>query len=272
MPRSKIKTSSGYETPFATRLRELIDEAGIDGRFVAVSDNFTTPAYCKPLRKGISDTVYEDPRLDFENRAVLSKNDEEALIANIKKMSELVDVIAVSDQFKFGVVTENVRACISELAKKKTVIVDSRDRISLYSNVIAKPNEVELYRVFNPNSLVQSVGDKDIVKLGGELQKRNRRPLIVTVGSRGAFLFNEGSCELIPTVKEEPPVDIVGAGDTFLSSVAAGLASGTDLRECIETGHLASGVTVKKLNMTGTASQAEILTKYTERNKNSVEC
>ena len=29
MPRSKTKTSSGYETPFATRLRELIDEAGI---------------------------------------------------------------------------------------------------------------------------------------------------------------------------------------------------------------------------------------------------
>ena len=29
MPRSKIKTSDGYGTPFATRLRELIDEAGI---------------------------------------------------------------------------------------------------------------------------------------------------------------------------------------------------------------------------------------------------
>jgi transcriptional regulator with XRE-family HTH domain len=29
MPRSKTKTSPGYETPFATRLRELIDEAGI---------------------------------------------------------------------------------------------------------------------------------------------------------------------------------------------------------------------------------------------------
>jgi len=29
MPRSKTKTSSGYETPFATRLRGLIDEAGI---------------------------------------------------------------------------------------------------------------------------------------------------------------------------------------------------------------------------------------------------
>ena len=29
MPRSKIKTSEGYYTPFATRLRELIDDAGI---------------------------------------------------------------------------------------------------------------------------------------------------------------------------------------------------------------------------------------------------
>ena len=29
MPRSKTKTSDGYDTPFATRLRELIDKAGI---------------------------------------------------------------------------------------------------------------------------------------------------------------------------------------------------------------------------------------------------
>ena len=29
MPRSKTKTLPGYETPFATRLRELIDEVGI---------------------------------------------------------------------------------------------------------------------------------------------------------------------------------------------------------------------------------------------------
>ncbi len=29
MPRSKTKTSPGYNMPFATRLRELIDEAGI---------------------------------------------------------------------------------------------------------------------------------------------------------------------------------------------------------------------------------------------------
>ena len=35
-------------------------------RIVTIGKAFT-PCYCKPMRKGISDVVYEDPRLDFEN-------------------------------------------------------------------------------------------------------------------------------------------------------------------------------------------------------------
>ena len=44
MPRSKTKTSSGYNMPFATRLRELIDDAGIPQSALADSIGVTRQA------------------------------------------------------------------------------------------------------------------------------------------------------------------------------------------------------------------------------------
>ncbi|GHV00809.1 hypothetical protein FACS1894211_09060 [Clostridia bacterium] len=246
-------------------LQKLIEEAGINGRFLAVSENFTTSAYCKPLRKGVSDTVYEDPRLDFENREPLTAKDEDALIANIEALARLVDVIVVSDQFKRGVVTDKVRAYICRLAEKKTVLADSRDRIALYTNVTAKPNEVELFRVFRPGALKERIGDDTVIELGARLQRQNGRPTVVTAGARGAFLFGDAGYELFPVPAEEPPIDIVGAGDAFLSALTACRAAGVPWNESIETAHLCTGVTIKKLNTTGTASPDEILAKLRER-------
>ena len=246
-------------------MRKLISDAGICHDFIVNSDNFITPAYCKPLRKGLSETIYEDPRLDFENRSPLSKTDEDALIAKIKDMAGLADVIAVSDQFKLGIVTEKVRECINEIAISKTVIVDSRDRAARYCNAILKPNEVELFRIFNPDVFHEKIDVDTIVGLGRKLQKKNGKPVIITAGTRGAFIFEKSGFEPVPTIPEEPPVDIVGAGDTFLSALSACISAGASFAEAVEAAHLASGVTVKKLNTTGSVSPEELIAKYKER-------
>jgi sugar/nucleoside kinase (ribokinase family) len=56
-----------------------------------------------------------------------------------------------------------------------------------------------------------------------------------------------------------PPVDPVGAGDTFISALAACLAAGASPVEAGQVAVLASAVSVCKLHVTGTASPAEIL-------------
>jgi len=241
-------------------VKGLIKSAGIDGRFMITADGFLTPAYCKPLRTGINDLTYEDPRLDFENRSPISAQIEDEIIKNIDAIAKVSNVLIVSDQFKCGICSERVINCISGTAKRMPVFVDSRNNIIKYKNAFLKPNETEIYNAFH-NTRMQ------ITDLGAKLSALNKKEVIVTTGGNGAYIINESGFELIETVKEKPPVDVVGAGDTFISALAAGYAAKANLKECVELGHLASGVTVKKIGMTGTASAREIAAKFEERMK-----
>ena len=53
-------------------------------------------------------------------------------------------------------------------------------------------------------------------------------------------------------------VDICGAGDTSLSAFSAAIAAKTELKTAAQFAGLASGVTVRKIGVTGTASPEEI--------------
>lgn len=232
-----------------TALRGLLADAGVDVSMFLASPRRVTPAYIKPLRKGLTDVVYEDPRLDFEDRAPMQAEDEQALIEALDRLD--VDVLCVCDQLKFGCITPAVREKICAMSRAGlTVIVDSRDRIALYSDVIVKPNEVEAARA------VQSDGSyEDIAKL---LSAKTNRPAIVTLGGEGCLVCENGAVTAVPARKVEPPIDICGAGDTFLSALACATAAGAALSEAAWFANTASSITIKKISMTGTASRAEM--------------
>ncbi|MCR5042165.1 MAG: sugar kinase [Clostridia bacterium] len=232
-------------------LRKCLKDVGVTEEYIAEGANIVTPCYCKPLRGGISDVVYEDPRLDFENRAPISEELEAAVLQNLESASENADVIAVCDQLEYGVVTPAVRKRLCELGKKMPVVADSRDRIALYENVIVKPNEVE--------AAAATGCPADAPALSAErLSEKNRAPAIVTVGEKGAYWCENGRAVLVPAVKTEPPIDIVGAGDTFLSAFCAAFASGAPGGTAVAFANLASSVTVGKIGVTGTATGDEL--------------
>ena len=94
------------------------------------------------MRKGISDVIYEDPRIDFENRSALPEELEAELASHLREAAAEADAIAVSDQLEFGVVTSAVREVLSSLSRDgKLVVADSRTRIALFKNIITKPND-----------------------------------------------------------------------------------------------------------------------------------
>jgi len=230
-------------------LRELLSDAGIDVSMLLASPRRVTPAYIKPLRTGLTDVIYEDPRLDFEDRKPMEPDDEKALIEALNNLD--VDVLCVGDQLKFGCITPAVREKICDMSRSGlTVIVDSRDRIALYENVIVKPNEVEAARA------VQSEGEyADIAKL---LSKKTHKPAIVTLGGEGCLVCENGTVTAVPARKAEPPIDICGAGDTFMSAIACAIAAGACLTEAAWFANTASSITIKKINMTGTATREEM--------------
>lgn len=243
-------------------IREL-EKRGIDTSILLKSPAAVTNCYCKPMRMGISSVVYEDPRLDFENRTPLTEEDEEKLLETLDRAAGRADVIAVADQMEYGVVTPAVRSLLSEWGKRKPVVADSREHTSDFRNVIVKPNEVEAALAMGRDGKAEPT-EEELAEIGKALSGRNAAPAIVTAGERGAFWCTADTCVRVPTVPAQPPVDFVGAGDTFLSAFCCAYAAGADGVEATEIGNLASGVTVKKIGTTGTASKEEILMKYGE--------
>ena len=226
-----------------------------------------TNAYCKPLRRGISDTVYEDPRLDFSG-APLTEEEEDGLLKRLRAIRGKIDVLCVSDQFRDGCVTERIREAVCGMgAEGLPVVVDSRDRIGLWHDVILKPNEVECARAA---ASIMGVSENRYTGRGIEgyaeaaeiLRDRLRCRVSVTLGSLGNMQVWGDRTVYIPAHTVRAPIDIVGAGDTFLSGYTAALAAGAAPEEAGQLGALASEVTIRKLGQTGTATPEEILRQY----------
>ncbi len=247
---------------------KTLNENNIRTDDLVISETRVTPAYCKPIRKGMSELEYEDPRLDFQNYSEPSSEEESRVIKNLENISGKVDVIAVADQFLFGTITEKVRNKLTVIAKSGIpVIVDSRDRIGLYSGLIVKPNETEACRMIKKDINPGEINENLIFRAAKEINKRNQMPAIVTMGSGGALWVDNQVITKIPTIAAEPPIDICGAGDTFLSAFSCAFAAGASGPEAISVANLASGVSVKKIGTTGTATREEIINIFEDNAK-----
>ena len=245
-------------------LTQYLEENGFDTSRILKSSRYLTTCFCKPMRMGISDVVYEDPRLDFENRSPMTEEDEDRVLAAFDEAAEQADILAVSDQVRCGVITPRIRERILEWAKKKPVVMDSRENSCLFPGVIAKPNEVEAAFAIGRDIRGLDLSTEELAEIGAALREKIQSPVIVTIGERGALWCDADGVTLAPTRKAAPPVDIVGAGDTFLSAFCCAYAAGASGPEATAFANLASGVTVKKIGTTGTASPEEILERFRE--------
>ena len=223
-------------------LKDLLKKSGADISGVVTDPARVTNTYIKPLRKGYADNVvYEDPP-------------ESRLLASLDRIAKKVDVLCVCDQMPCGCITDAVHDRIMALGRAGlTVIVDSRDRIGLYSDVIVKPNEIEASRVFKGK-----IKATDFEKLAKALEVRTGRPAIVTAGDKGCYVSENARVTHVPAIAVTGEIDFCGAGDTFLSATACATAAGFPLTEAAALACAASAVTIKKLRTTGTASRKEI--------------
>lgn len=238
-------------------LKEALRARGVPTDGLVISPRATTNAYIKPVRRGYSDLLYESPRLDYENREALSGGDEAALMGALERAAQEVDVLCVCDQLKNGCVTGRIRRRVCELARDGLrVIVDSRDRIGEYRDVIVKPNEMEAMRALNLNG---AVTPERMAQAALALSERSGRPALITLGENGCLAAEDGRVAHIPARRVSGPTDICGAGDSFLAALACALGGGADIRAAAALGNLGASVTIAKLGETGTASRAELM-------------
>lgn len=245
-------------------LGEVFAKQGVSTDFLVRSDSVITSAYCKPMRRGYAGVDVEDPRIDFELREPISREIEDALLEKLNAACLDADVLCVSDQFEFGCVTDRIRARINELAGNGLLtVVDSRARIGLYRSCILKPNELECARVLESLGSSfdhKSENDEELARAALALGEYTNSSVCLTLGERGCLISRDGESVRIPAVKTQPPIDTVGAGDCFLSALSLSLAAGATTAEAGIIGTLASAITVKKINTTGSASRDELCT------------
>ena len=247
----------GYDLLDALRVRELNVAHMLQTR------ERVTPTYTKPMMHGPDGRVHELSRLDILNRTPLPLAQEDALVERMRCLLPQVDGLVVVDQVpqrNCGVVTDRVRDALLDLSGRHpdvVVTVDSRQRIGELRNVVLKPNEHEAMRAVEPEH-TGPISLADARAAGEALQRRSGGTVYVTVGSAGILLCTGADCRRVAAVPISGPIDIVGAGDSTLAGITAGLCGGAEPAEAALLGNLVASVTIRCLGTTGTASQDEV--------------
>lgn len=243
----------------------LMEEAGLNTQYLFREAGRFTPSYCKPIRQGFDQNTQEDPRIDFINTSPPTPQTEELLLTALEQLLPQVDVLAVCDQLDEGIITPRIREYLAKKGEEgKQIVVDSRADLSRYSQVMIKSNELETSHALKAGLPLQPIGIQHLMELAQGLHQQTRKPLVITLGERGALYYDGRDFSLIPSKPVPPPTDIVGAGDAFMSAFCAALSLNTPGDLAASFANLASGVTIRKLHTTGTASPAEILHWYEE--------
>src|SRR6185503_9667006 len=107
----------------------------------------------------------------------------------------------------------------------------------------ATPNEEEAEA-----TLGRQLGEGAALRQGGaSLRERLRaRFVLVTRGSRGMALFDDGGCAEVPVHGTDQVADVTGAGDTVIRTFALALAAGATPLEATLLANYAGGVVVMK--------------------------
>lgn len=222
-----------------------------------------TPTYTKPMVQEAGGRVHEIERLDIKNRAPMPADVEDLLIDRLRALVPAVDGVIVADQVQepdCGVITTRVRDEISSLALRHPNVIfaaDSRVRIGMYRHIIIKPNAQEATFAAHPEW--DGAVTPDAAKASGAaLFEQNRKPVFLTLGEQGVWLFTETGGEHIPAVPVDGEIDIVGAGDSAMASLVAALCSGASPREAAVIANLVASITIQQIGTTGTATPAQV--------------
>ncbi|HEX2984479.1 MAG TPA: ribokinase [Ignavibacteriales bacterium] len=167
--------------------------------------------------------------------------------ANIPDMEKIISQAGIL-LMQLEIPIETVERA-AELAKAKNVKVILNPAPArplsddLLKNVsLITPNETEAEMLTGVN--VRTVEDAE--KAAQILIDKGVDTVIITMGSKGAFLYNRIYNELIPSRKVEA-VDTTAAGDVFNGALTVALAEGKGIKDAVLFGNAAAAISVTRL-------------------------
>ena len=240
-------------------LRRARGAMGVDvTHFLCRADRMTF-TYTKPIVVRAGEPPEELSRLDLRSRTPTPPALEAEIMKRLGEAAAEADVVIAMDQAPEaanGVLTRGVKAALADLARGhpgKVFVADSRTSIGDFAGVRIKVNRSELAGHFG----VAEQG-ADLEGLALRWAEELGQDVFVTLGEEGIVAASGGKAAHVPGIPAEPPIDVCGAGDSVLASIAMALGAGATAFEAAELGNLAGAVTVKKIGTTGTATVAEL--------------
>jgi rfaE bifunctional protein kinase chain/domain len=249
------KDGEGYD------LLKCLEQIGADTNLMVCSDSISTNTYTKPMRKTDAGTYAEMNRLDIRNFRETSKELEDQLLASLEKALDNSQGVVILEQYmqrNYAAITDRICGELAERAVRfpdKFFLADSRGFAGCYRNVIIKCNQYELPGTAKDENVAD---ENSIIDRAKRLLSTNCRAVVVTIGERGAMVFEPGTMTRIPAFPIKGPLDIVGAGDATNAGTILGLTLGLTLPEAVLLGGCVSSITIQQLGVTGTANIEQV--------------
>ncbi len=247
---------------FGREMLSKMNRMNVDtSSMITQREDWDTVVYAKPFIG-----LEEQERIDFGRENRINRKSEEILINNLRiKLPEL-DAVLVNQQLKSGIhsdwMIEEFNKIFSDYPDK-LFLIDSRDKNDRFFNAMFKINASEAARLCGvATEISESISVEDLKQFALKIFNRTNRPVFISRGSRGILLYDGKNYHEIPGILVTGKIDTVGAGDTVASAIASSLSTGASFVEAATVANLAAGVTVKKLQVTGTANSDEILDTY----------
>ncbi len=126
---------------------------------------------------------------------------------------------------------------------------------------VLTPNETEAALLTG----VDVSSDSDAETAAARLFDMGVQTVLITLGSRGALVFDSDHRELIPGFTVEA-VDTTAAGDVFNGALAVALANGGPLVDAVRFANAAAALSVTKLGAQPSAPHREHIEEFLQAN------
>jgi rfaE bifunctional protein kinase chain/domain len=240
--------------------RVLLDElgkAGVNCERVVFTTAVSTTTKVRVLAGQERAARKQVIRIDYEN-ATFDGQATDTLKKNLSAAIAGADAVLISD-YNYGAASPEIALPVIDAAKQKgiPVVIDSRFHLRDFPGATsATPNQDEVEQIAGRRLADNGELEKFCAQLREEL---GYRALMVTRGSNGVFLFQDGASPMqIEAVGSTEPLDVTGAGDTVIAAYTLGLASGLSFPDAARIANHAGGIVVMK-RRTATVSAEELI-------------
>lgn len=141
-----------------------------------------------------------------------------------------------------------ISACSLAKAKNIPVIVDAGPAQDfplekIKGIEILSPNETETYAMcgIKPNNYQNAVEAAKILK-----KRSGAKFVVIKLGDKGALLFSDSHCELIPSIPVEV-IDPTAAGDAFIAALTIEYLRSGNIVKAVQYGNIVGAISVTKL-------------------------